>query len=212
MEKIISKVIIKQLSNNFLKLSGKESKIIIDSLKKISPDIISHFNKINSKYYQIINPYHSGQMFIILYKLSYYIQKNYNLDILADKIYYLNKIMNCIDVYHKVKLPEVFNCEHPVGSVLGKAEYSDYFMFYQNCTVGGNYDKENKINYPKFGKNVTLFSYSSILGNCNIGNNVIFSSHAYIKDTDIPDNSIVFGIYPNITIKPNNKKNLFFKD
>lgn len=45
---------------------------------------------------------------------------------LADKIYYLNKIMNCIEVYWNVNFTPHFIVDHPVGSVLGRAEYGDY--------------------------------------------------------------------------------------
>ena len=44
---------------------------------------------------------------------------------IADKIYYLNKILHSVDIYHEVELPSTFFLEHPVGTVLGRAKYQD---------------------------------------------------------------------------------------
>lgn len=49
-----------------------------------------------------------------------------------------------------------------------------------------------------------MFSNSKVLGNSIIGHNVSLASNTYIKDTNIPDNTIVFGEYPNLIFKNNN--------
>lgn len=90
--------------------------------------------------------------------------------------------------------------EHPLGSVLGKAQYSDYLFVYQGTTIGGN-RKKGKLYYPKLGKNVVLYANATILGETTIGNNVIVSSNTYIINEKVPDNCIVFGQSPNIVIK-----------
>lgn len=46
-----------------------------------------------------------------------------------------------------------------------------------------------------------MCSNSKILGKSKIGDNVIVSANTYIKDEDIPDNSLVFGQSPNLVIK-----------
>lgn len=46
--------------------------------------------------------------------------------------------MNGCDLYHEVNLPHYFTLDHPVGSVMGRAEYGEGFSFGQNCTVGNN--------------------------------------------------------------------------
>lgn len=91
-------------------------------------------------------------------------------------------------------------CEHPLGSVLGRAKYSDYLMIYQGTTIGGN-RKNGELFYPTLGKNVLMYSNSTVLGDSHIGNNVIISAETYIINEDIPDNCIVFGKTPNIQIK-----------
>lgn len=119
---------------------------------------------------------------------------------LADQIYYLNKIMNGIDWYWEIDLPEYMLCEHPVGSVLGRASYGEFFFLYQGCTVGGN-RKDGILSYPTIGDYVLLYSNSKILGKSYIGNNVIISADTVIIDQDVPDNTIVFGYSPNLVIK-----------
>ena len=101
-----------------------------------------------------------------------------------------------MDIYSEVRLPEVFFFEHPLGLILGRAKYGNNFFAMQGCTVGGN-----KGIYPIIGENVKMFSDSKVLGNSNIGDNVLISANSYIKDTDIPRNSIVFGQSPNLIIK-----------
>lgn len=114
----------------------------------------------------------------------------------AEKFYYLNKILHSVDLFYAVELPSIWGGEHPLGSVMGRARYSDHFFFYQRCTVGGNKGK-----YPVLGEFVTMYSDSKILGNSNIGDNVIISANTYVKDEDVPNNSIVFGHSPDLVIK-----------
>lgn len=160
-----------------------------------------YFFKNNNVFF---NPFHSGQYTIFLYYLSNVIFKIYNNDYLADRIYYLNKTLNSIDLFYEIELPDIFMLDHPVGSVMGRAKYSNFFTFVQNCTVG-----QNKGIYPTIGKNVTLFLGVTIIGNSKIGENCFISAKTYIKDQDIPCNSIVFGTSPNLIIK--NKDDSYFK-
>lgn len=68
--------------------------------------------------------------------------------------------------------------------------------FYQGCTVGGDHNT-----YPVIGHHVRLFANSTVLGESHIGNNVWIGAGALVKNTDIPDNSLVFGQSPNLIIK-----------
>ena len=83
---------------------------------------------------------------------------------LADRVSYLNKALNSVDLYHEVELPKIFFLDHPLGSVLGRARYSDFFSFSQNCTVANN----NGV-YPRLGENVSMMSGATVLGDCDIG-------------------------------------------
>lgn len=164
------------------------------------------FSYCRNKYYRkdgevYFSPFHSGQYCIFLYFLSHGIGHKVGGSDLADRLYYLNKIMNSVDMYHAVNLPDVFYLDHPLGSVMGRAKYANYFMFTQNCTVGNNRGV-----YPEFGENVTLLSGSKVLGDCLIGSNVILASNTFVIDESIPDNSIVFGSSPHLIIKNRDPK------
>lgn len=193
-----STLVKKQLDNLFIldetEIDGLENAIEI-ALKRSYENFKHHNNKYFwNKDELIINPFHSGQYAIFLYYLSHTIQ-SFNKS-LADRVYYLNKALNGVDLFYEIELPEIFFLEHPVGSVMGRAEYSNYFSFSQNCTVGNN-----KGFYPVFEENVTMLSGSKVIGKCIIGRNSIISANTYIKDSNIPENSIVFGSSPNLIIK-----------
>ena len=147
----------------------------------------------------VISPYHSVTWMIFLYHLSYELAKDGFIHE-ADLVYYLNKAMHAIDWYYQIKLPIHFMAEHPLGSVLGRANYGDYLFVYQGTTVGGN-RKAGKLYYPSLGNNVVLYANSIILGDSHIGNNVIISADSYIINQNIPDNCIVFGKSPHLSFK-----------
>lgn len=159
--------------------------------------------KISCKPWGGVNIYHSVQYMILLYWLSRVMfQKDTN-GKNAEKVYYLNKVLHSVDIFYEVNLPAVWCAEHPLGSVMGRAQYGDRFFFYQGCTVGGSKDI-----YPVLGENVILYSNAKILGNCKIGSYVVLAANTYIKNQDIPDNCIVFGQSPNLVIKQKSKREI----
>lgn len=115
--------------------------------------------------------------------------------------------MHAIDWFYEIELPIHFLCEHPLGSVLGKAQYGDYFLIYQGITVGGSI-KNQILYYPSIGNHVVLFANSSILGKSIIGDNVIISAGTKIVNDTVPSNSIVFGESPNLIIKERQEKEI----
>lgn len=117
----------------------------------------------------------------------------------CDKFYTLQKALSGADMYYQVELPEVFIFDHTVGSVVGRANYLNYFDFGQGCTVGNN-----KGVYPTFGESVFMMGDLKVLGDCRIGDYVIIGANAYVKDQDVPSSSLVFGRSPNLAIKENN--------
>lgn len=147
------------------------------------------------------SPFHSGQYSVFLYYLSNTIHVMDNNKKLATVVYYLNKVLHSVDWYYEISLPQYWGVEHPVSSVLGRANYSNGLFIYQGCTVGGN-----KGNYPIIGKNVILYANSTVIGNSKIGSNVLISTGTIVKDDIVPDNCIVFGQSPNLIIKNKNKE------
>jgi|JI6StandDraft_1071083.scaffolds.fasta_scaffold00857_2 serine O-acetyltransferase len=143
------------------------------------------------------SPFHSGQYCIFLYYLGHSLARQ-GASSLADRVYYLNRGLNGVDLFHQVALPEVFCVEHPLGAVIGRAQIGNYFFFAQGVTVGGN-----KGAYPVLGSRVTMLSNSKVVGKSVIGDNVILAANSYVKDAIIPANSIVFGQDRSLVIKEN---------
>ena len=178
----------------------------IETINGLSDEVFERcdhcFSKNDNKYYvrngeTYFNPFHSGQYNVFLYYFSNTIFKKAKTQIrLADKVYYLNKVMNSCDLFYEIELPEYFALDQPIGTVLGRAKYGNFFKFTQNCTVGNN-----KNIFPTIGENVTMTANSMIFGDSNIGDNVIIGVGTIVKDEDIPANSLVFGQSPNLIIK-----------
>lgn len=195
----IPSILIHQL-DSFFPLNEDEKKCIKDNLGGVINKVEYCFSCNPNKYYHrdgetYFNLFHAGQYTIFLYfysRLVYLSGKS----LLADKIYYLNKIMNSCDLFYEVEMPDYFSLDHPHGSVIGRAKYSEGFSFAQYSTVGNN-----KSIYPIIGKNCKMCMNSAIIGNCHIGDNVTIGAGALVKDTDIPSNSLVFGQFPNLIIK-----------
>ncbi len=193
--------LLKRQLSNFFPVSQDEYDQLCEDITCALSKVQYNFSHCTNKYYNrdgevYFSPWHSGQYTIFLYYLSH-IAGTKNND-LGDKIYYLNKIMNSCDLYYQIELPDIFFCDHPVGTVLGRAEYENGFTFSQNCTIGNNHGI-----YPVIGRNVRMCAGTSIIGKCRIGDNVILGAGALIKDEDVPDNSLVFGQSPNLLIKKN---------
>lgn len=207
-EEILAQLLL-QLKSHFFII--EEERVVIE--KRFEYAIAAceeNFSHSDNKYYFTewggdkmlrFNPYHSVQYMTFLYYLSHDIYKNANAGQLCDKIYYLNKIFHSVDLFYAIDLPKHFGAEHPLGSVMGRAKYSNGFFFYQGCTVGGTYDKIGGIHYPVLDENVKMYANSSILGESHIGKNVLIGAGALVKNQNVPDNSIVFGQSPNLIIK-----------
>ena len=159
------------------------------------------FSKVKNKYYghggvTRFDPLHGCQWAAFLYFQSNSIYRADGSCPICDKLYATGKAMSSADLFYQVDLPDVFTFDHPLGSVMGRASYSNYFSFGQGCTVGNN-----KGIYPSFGESVFMLSDSKVIGDCKIGSDVIVSAGAYVKDANIPSGSIVFGQSPNLVVK-----------
>lgn len=163
------------------------------------------YARVKSKYFEnesgvVFKIEHTVQYAIFLYLFSNQLYRDGH-EKEAGFVYYLNKIMHSVDWFYAIELPEHFCAEHPLGCVLGRASYGDYFFVYQGVTVGGAFNQIGEICYPKLGNYVIMYSDSKVIGDSKIGNNVVIAANAYIQNTDIPDNSLVFGQSPNLVIK-----------
>lgn len=155
------------------------------------------FSRNTNKYFKkgTIDVHHTGQYAILLCYLARVAFEAGDRET-ADRVYALNKALHGFDIFYEVELPNVFFMEYPVGTVLGRAKYSDRLFLGQNVTVGGN-----KGCYPTIGENVCLHAGCMVVGDSHLGNNIEVSAQAFIRDEVIPDNCLVFGKSPNLVIK-----------
>ena len=193
-------------------LNDSDSQLLSKHLEQALDRTFFCFSKNKNKYFRDndIDLFHTGQMMIFLYYLANTIYREekgqqlntiVNMKEICGKVYCLNKLISQCDIYYEFSMPDYFMVYHPLGSVIGRATINNGFMFMQGCTVG-----ENNGIHPILGENVLLFSNAKILGRCKVGNNVLISANSYVKDMDIPDYSIVFGQYPNVSIVSKREK------
>lgn len=116
---------------------------------------------------------------------------------LASKIFLLNKALNGIVIMYDTVLPDVFVLMHTVGTVLGKANYANYFVAAQNVTVG-----MDRGGTPTFGERVVLYGGASVIGPSSIGERVTVATNATVRGSDVPARSIVAGVSPDLRVRP----------
>jgi serine O-acetyltransferase len=129
----------------------------------------------------------TSQYMTFLYFLANTIWRNKGDERVCTKLFYLNKALNGIDCFYKIKMPDVWFVGHSVGIVFADAIYGNYFVAYQNSTVGKNHGKA-----PLLGDGVVLFPNSAIVGNCTIGPRTFLAQGQSIIDQDTPGDCTVF--------------------
>jgi serine O-acetyltransferase len=144
---------------------------------------------------------HTDQYAMFLYLVANTVFKTDGDPRIAACVYGLNKALHALDVFYEVELPGIFAFQHPVGTVLGRATYSDYLLVYQRCTVGSTLSGDA----PIFDSGVVLFGGSSVVGRSRIGSNVFVSTGATLLNEVIPPNSVVFGHSPTPSIRTSSK-------
>ena len=71
--------------------------------------------------------------------------------------------------------------------VHGRSTIGDRVIIGQNTTIGRSLDPED---FPTIGNDVYISAGARIIGNINVGNNVIIGANAVVNK-DVPDNCIV---------------------
>jgi serine O-acetyltransferase len=153
-----------------------------------------YFNESNHVRFDHMN---SDHMAMFLYLLGNTIWNQSGTEAIPTKLFYLNKVMNAVDLYFSVEMPEVFVLVHPVGSVIGNAHYGNYVAIYQGCTVGAVDGV-----YPVFGDGAILYAGATVLGETVCGDNVVFAARSFVINSNIPAQSVVTGAFPNEKISP----------
>jgi serine O-acetyltransferase len=122
---------------------------------------------------------------------------------LADRIYYLNRSLHGINVYHNVSLPQEFFFCYSLNFIMPNTIYGNRFVVYHGVSIGSATSQ-----LPTFGSNVILMPNCIISGKSQIGSNVVVSAGVRIIDQDIPDNVVVFQSSDNrgLVFKHNSRK------
>jgi serine O-acetyltransferase len=164
------------------------------------------FQNIRKKYFHIdgntqFNHLISDQYCMYLYMLSNFYYRETKEEHLSTKLYYLNKALHAVDIFYTSHLPDIFLLVHPLGTIIGRATFSDYFIAYQGCTVGCL----NEGVFPTFTGKTIMYANSSVLGNSVIGDNVCFAANSTVINKNIDANKIVIGSSPSLFTRPNTK-------
>lgn len=139
------------------------------------------------------------------YRYAHELWKSGDIDA-ALRYYRKNRAEHGVDLYYEVALPRHVVLVHPVGTVLGRATYGDYFVAYQNVGVGSTLDGSR----PVFGEGVVLFPGAKVLGDAVVGSNCFITANTVVQGRTIPDNSIVIGT--DIIKTTRSVKAHYFKD
>lgn len=192
-EGLLAKYVTHQINTFF----NDGQKILIDDVRMLFPESLERlehcFARINNKYFfdgesAIFNHLHGDQYAMFLYLLCNTAYKMAGANRLASKLFLLNKMLHGIDAFYEVELPSVFLFVHPIGTVLGRGSYSDYFLVYQRCGVGSNHDI-----YPTLGHHTTLRPGSSVLGQCKLDGNCTLAAESLLLDKDLQANTLYIG-------------------
>jgi len=161
------------------------------------------FAQVNNKYFfdgekAVFNHLHGDQYAMWLYFLSNELFRHGAPAAACAKFFLLNKTLHGCDIYYEVELPSIFLLVHPLGTVLGRGDYSDYFVSYQRVGVGSNHDA-----YPRFGRHVTLRPGAAVLGDCTIGEMCQIAAESLVLDRDLPPGTLYIGNPKDASLRPN---------
>ena len=145
----------------------------------------------------------SGHYATFLYYLSHVLGNRGN-NVVATKLFLLNKALNGIDLFYQIAMPDVFLIGHTVGMVFAKASYSDYCVFHQGCTVGRNGEDR-----PELRGGLVMYPNSSVIGRCKVEPNTVLTPGVQLINRDTPGNCLVFSGKSGRPVFKDAKENYF---
>lgn len=189
----LSTLLIRQTESVFPDGNSLENNLLYKSACVAMARLEHCFSAINNKYFfdgrqAIFDHLHGDQYAAWLYFVSNQLFRDGAPNAWSKKVFLLNKMLHGCDIFYEVELPSIFLLVHPLGTVLGRGSYQDYFIVYQRCGIGSNHGI-----YPKLGRHVTMRPGSAILGDCLIGDNVDVATESLVLDSDIPSDFVYFG-------------------
>lgn len=144
---------------------------------EISQDIVK--NKVQSN---------SNELAIFLFRLGSILYQK-NLECLHSQIHWILKEVCSCELYFNNQIDEGFYVVHGEGTVIGSRNIiGKGFKIHQGCTIGHRKNGGGEGN--RIGDNVVMYCNSSIIGQLNIGSNIIIGAHVVIKSNLENDTTI----------------------
>jgi len=154
-------------------------------------DVKLHFNELSIFEIKKRIESNSNELAIFLFRLGSVLHI-YQEEDLKPQIHWLLKELCSCELYFNNSIGEGFYVVHGEGTIIGSRNViGKGFKIHQGCTIGHKKNGTGKGN--KIGNNVTMYCNSSIIGELNIGNNVIIGGHLMITE-DIDSDKIVLSI------------------
>ena len=112
---------------------------------------------------------------------------------MAHHIYKNLRANHSVEIFYQIQLKKPTKFVHPLGSVLGRAEYARHLVVYQGVSVGSTVDDER----PVFTGPCVLFPHSGVIGPVTVGKNVWITAGTIVearpgKPFSLPDNCVVY--------------------
>lgn len=140
-----------------------------------------------AKFYHL----HMDQYSTFLYYYANSIWKLGGEKVLADKLILLNRALSGMWSSYKNNLPNIFFLQHPVGTVLGNANYSDYLVVLQNVTVNTMEDDNGNLTL-NIGKGCFLSAGAKIIKNSTIGDWCTVGEGTVLHNTPLSDGQLAY--------------------
>lgn len=182
-----------QLNDFFPDEKPVSSKLLASILPRTLQRVEHCFSHIADRYFfdgerVLFNHLHGDQYGMFLYYLSNTLYREGEDVSVCAKLFALNKALHGVDAFYEVELPDIFRWVHPLGTVLGRGSYGNFFLVYQRCGIGSN-----KGVYPKMGKFCSMHPGSSVLGSCDVGDRCELGAEALLLDRSLPEGTLYVG-------------------
>lgn len=166
------------------------------------------FNAVKAWAPDEFNYLHSSQYCQYLYYLSNTIWRETGDTEVPTKLFLLNKMLNGLDLFYEINMPEIFLIGHSTGIVFAKATYSNYLLVYQNVTVGKNHGVA-----PTLDEGVILYPGCAVIGGCHIGKGALIAQGVSVINRDVSPGCMVFDGGGELIQKPAKRRILedFFR-
>lgn len=151
---------------------------------------------------------HRDQYAVFLYFLGNTLWTRYGQKQLCDKLLNLQSILHSFFLSYKCEMPNVFVLAHPIGSIIGNANYSDGLYISQNVTINTHTDASGNIDLY-IGKGGFFSPNVTVIGNQPIGDRVSIGANVLIYNQKIEHDHTCINENGQLKIRPRLHKNCF---